>query len=246
MFQVGTGLPTSDAQSLTTLTTDGASTNAFFFADLSAAVAGVDTLYSSTSAAGIGLHKYAKSCVGQTCTWTPKGLISLPGIEAMTATVSGSNVTLFATDGSSVFRLTDSTGYNANIVGTFSSILTAGANQSFRGLAFAPVVGGSARRLQPRWPGRRRRLHRVAQIRSARRAQVWQPTPTAISASTLSDFAFWKTHFGEPAGAGAGGGPLAVPEPTSQVATVLMFLFVLPASRRYTSRARHKSQSMRS
>src|SRR5262249_45837909 len=41
VLQVGTGVPTSGSQPLTTLTTDGASTNAFFFADLSAAVPGV-------------------------------------------------------------------------------------------------------------------------------------------------------------------------------------------------------------
>src|SRR5262249_1147893 len=123
---------------------DGASTNAFFLADLSGAVPGVDTLYTSTSAAGVGIHKYAKSCTGNVCTWAAKNFIALPGIEAMTASVSGTTVSLFATNGLEVFRLTDSTGYNANMAGSFSSILSVGSNQSLRGLAFAPTATGLA------------------------------------------------------------------------------------------------------
>jgi PEP-CTERM motif-containing protein len=131
VLQVGSGLPTSGSQTLTTLTTDGQSTNAFFFADLSPAVPGLDTLYTSTSV----LRKY--SLVGGA--WVANGGAIGSGFEALTAAVNGTNVTVYATNGLTVQRLVDTNGYNANLGGSLATILTAGANESFRGLSFAPV-----------------------------------------------------------------------------------------------------------
>jgi hypothetical protein len=131
VLQVGSGLPTSGSQTLTTLTSDGQSTNSFFFADLSAAVPGVDTLYSSTGV----LRKY--SLVGGS--WIANGGAVGTGFEAITAAVNGSDVTLYATNGLTVQRLIDTNGYNADLGGSLATILTAGANESFRGLALAPV-----------------------------------------------------------------------------------------------------------
>ena len=130
VLKVGSGLPTSGSQLLTTLTTDAQSTNAFYFADLSGAVPGVDTLYTSTGV----LRKY--SLVAGS--WVANGSVGT-GFEALTAAVDGSNVTLFATNGLTVQRIVDTNGYNSAFGGSLSTILTAGANESFRGLALAPV-----------------------------------------------------------------------------------------------------------
>src|SRR6185369_6388079 len=74
VLKVGTGLPTATVdtpQTLSLLTTDGASTSAFFFEDLSPSVPGIDTLYTSASAQGEGIHKYSQVCAGGTCNWVP-------------------------------------------------------------------------------------------------------------------------------------------------------------------------------
>ena len=159
-FIVGSGLPTATVdtpQALTKLYNDGASTSAFFFLDLSNAVPGVDTLYTSASAQGEGLHKYAKTACngaldcyqdtnGAMVHWVSNGFVALPAIEAITGSANGSAVTIYSTDKTSVYRLTDSTGYNATIGGSMSApIITVDENESIRGLAFAPsstVVAG--------------------------------------------------------------------------------------------------------
>jgi hypothetical protein len=138
VFKVGTGLPTSGAQTATAVTSDTNSVNSFFFADLDAGVAGLDTLYTST---GTAIRKFA--LVGGV--WAAKGTFT-PAVndgsefEAMTASVSGSSVTIYASNLSTVQRLTDASGYNGTLSGTPSIIVTAGAGTAFRGLAFAPNV----------------------------------------------------------------------------------------------------------
>src|SRR5262249_22978736 len=93
-------------------------------------------LYTSTSSAGDGIHKYSKNASGN---WVSNGFAGLIGIEAIAATANGSNVTVYATDRFSIYRWTDSSGYNVPISGSVgASILTADADQTFRGLAFAP------------------------------------------------------------------------------------------------------------
>jgi hypothetical protein len=227
VFEVGIGLPTTGSQTLKRLTTDGASTNAFFLADLNEAVPGVDTLYSSTSAQGIGLHKYSKLCAGDNCNWVANGIVALPGIEAITAAVSGSDVIIYATDGGRVLRLTDSTGYNAAIVGVFNPILSAAENQSFRGMAFAPTSAGL--------PGDYNRNGTV----DAADYVVWRKMFGAMDTGLAADgngdhrvddadYAIWKSHFGQPPGSAAGAAiPAAsIPEPESVAVLVVASLCV--------------------
>ena len=77
---VGSGLPTSGQQTLTKLPgmTDANSNQpyAFFMADLSAGVAGVDTLYVTDDTAGT-ITKFSK-VVGGTTTWTVNGTVGAP------------------------------------------------------------------------------------------------------------------------------------------------------------------------
>jgi hypothetical protein len=136
---VGTGLPTTSGQTITNLPgfpTTG-SPYAFFFADLSSSVAGLDTLYVADDAAG--LQKY--SLVGGT--WTFNNTVTVTGnnLRGLTGTVNGSSVTLYGTGGTNqtnLVKLTDSSAYNANNDGSFTTIATAATNTAFRGVAFAP------------------------------------------------------------------------------------------------------------
>jgi len=140
-FQVGTGLPTSGAQTLTTLTSGPNSTNQFFFADLSPTVSGMDTLYITTSNGEV-LEKWSLN--GNTWVMSPHTM-SLNGIETLTAAVSGSTVTLYAGTSEGIFRYVDATGYNQDIPAgdSFgSAFIPAATNTEFRGLAFAPTITG--------------------------------------------------------------------------------------------------------
>ncbi|MBI1189499.1 MAG: hypothetical protein GC200_02300 [Tepidisphaera sp.] len=150
---VGTGLPTGTGNTIANLpgTPSSGSPYAFFFADLSSAVAGVDTLYvaDDTSATG-GLLKY--SLVGGS--WVSNGTVGVgsDAYRGLTASVDSSGVvTLFATrgggsaaaGGGSLVTLTDSSGYNGAFAGTptvLASALTGtSANTSFRGVGYIPV-----------------------------------------------------------------------------------------------------------
>jgi hypothetical protein len=146
---IGTGLPTSGAQTVTRLPglTDATnpSTYSYFLADLSAAVAGVDTLYVADDGAG-ALQKF--SLVSGS--WVSNGIIGVTAdaYRGLTATVSGTSVNLFATrkggsaaaGGGELVTLTDPSGYNAPLTGTPSLLASAAANTAFRGLALAPFV----------------------------------------------------------------------------------------------------------
>ncbi|HTF37712.1 MAG TPA: BACON domain-containing carbohydrate-binding protein [Blastocatellia bacterium] len=144
---VGTGTPTTGGQTITNLPgypTATTSPYGFFFADLNAGVAGVDTLYvaDDNGAGGTGgIQKY--SLVSGS--WVSNGSISsTAGLRGLTGVVNGNNVTLYVTSGSSLFTLTDTTGYNATISGSLGSIASAGTNTAFRGIAFAPVPANAA------------------------------------------------------------------------------------------------------
>ena len=141
---VGTGLSTSAGQGITNLPgfpTTG-SPYAFFFADLTPSVSGVDTLYVADDLAG--LQKF--SLVAGS--WTANGTIGTDADDyrGLTATVNGTSVNLFATikggslavGGGQLVKLTDTSGYNATITGTPTVLATAAANTAFRGVALAP------------------------------------------------------------------------------------------------------------
>ena len=145
---VGTGTPTTGGQTTTSLpgfpTAAPTASNAFFFADLTASVAGVDTLYVADDrsvASGGGLQKW--SLVGGS--WVLNGTASgtlTNGLRGLTASVNGGSVSLFATDASTASKLVsliDSGGYNMGFsASTFTTLATAGANTAFRSVAFAP------------------------------------------------------------------------------------------------------------
>ncbi len=141
MLSVGTGVPTTSGQTMTQLPgfptgSPSSSPWGFFFADLDAAVAGVDTLYVADSTAG-AIQKY--SLVSGL--WTGTGTATAASVYGLTGTVSGATVTLYATSASTFSTLTDSSGYNGTLSGAVTSRGTASANTAFRGIAFAPEGG---------------------------------------------------------------------------------------------------------
>jgi hypothetical protein len=136
---VGTGVPTTSGQSVTSLPGLSASDNpfAFFFADLSAGVTGLDTLYVASDNAA-ALTKY--SLVGGV--WTSNGTVGVntDDYRGLTGSVSGSTVTLYATRKSSeLVSLVDASGYNGAFAGAPTLLAMAATNTAFRGVAFAPV-----------------------------------------------------------------------------------------------------------
>ena len=147
---VGTGLPETTGQTITNLTgipTSG-SPYAYFFADLDAGVAGVDTVYiaDDTNAAGTGgIRKF--SLVGGT--WTANGIAGThsDSYRGLMGVVNAGTVTLYATrkggsaaaGGGELVNFVDATGYNATITATPTLLATAAANTAFRGVALAPV-----------------------------------------------------------------------------------------------------------
>lgn len=144
---VGNGTPTTTGQTTTNLPgfpTTG-SPYQFFFADLSGAVAGVDTLYvADDTTSGGQIQKYSLSGG----TWTAQGVISAPAVRGLTGVVSGNSVTLYAATGSnqsagggSLYTFTDTAGYNASVSGTATTIASAGAKTAFRGVALVPDDG---------------------------------------------------------------------------------------------------------
>ncbi len=134
---VGSGLPTTAGQSITTLPSfpTAGSPYAFYLADLDAGTAGLDTLYVADD--GAGLQKY--SLVAGS--WAANGTIGTAAdlYRGLTAVASGNTVTIFAVrGGSQLVTLVDTSGYNGAFAGTPSLLATAGTNTAFRGLAFAP------------------------------------------------------------------------------------------------------------
>ncbi len=137
---VGAGLPVSTVTTITNLPsfpTTG-SPYQFFFADLDAGVPGVDTLYVADDTGAANIQKYSLVAGN----WTANGSVALSSSRGLTATVSGSTVTLYITQGNSIKKHIDSSGYNAAITaGTpvdLATAVTAGTNKAFRGIALAP------------------------------------------------------------------------------------------------------------
>lgn len=141
MATIGTGTPTTSGQTITNLTgLDSTNVNGpygFFFADLNAGVAGNDTLYIADDSSNI-IRKF--SLVSGT--WTANGSVALTGVRGITGSVSGTTVTLYMSSNSTtISTLSDASGYNATITGSPSTVVTAGTNKAFRGIAFAPGAG---------------------------------------------------------------------------------------------------------
>jgi beta-lactamase superfamily II metal-dependent hydrolase len=148
VLTVGTGTPTTAGQTMTNFPgmpivgppAVPVSPYGVFFADLDG-TAGIDTAYladDSAVASGGGIQKW--SLVSGT--WTYNGVVFLTGgsARAVTGSVAGSTVTLYATTPTTIVRLVDSAGFNAALSATPTNVATAGTNTAFRGIAFAPAT----------------------------------------------------------------------------------------------------------
>lgn len=145
--QVGTGLPTMAGQTITQLpgfpTATGPSPYAFYFADLSAAVPGLDVVYVAddrTTAEG-GIQKW--SLVGTT--WTLNGTITAataPVLRGLSGSTVSGVVSLVASGNTGVYVVADAAGYNAapTTAVLAAPIATAATNAALRGVAFAPLA----------------------------------------------------------------------------------------------------------
>jgi hypothetical protein len=141
VYALGTGLPTAGSQTATLI---APSTNpyAFLFADLNAAIGGVDTLYVANDA--LGIQKFSKQASG---TWSFNSVVAAASVRGLTGYANANGtVSLFATSdtgaagGSKLYSLTDNGGYNGNLIGTLTTLATAGTNTVFRGVTMAPAV----------------------------------------------------------------------------------------------------------
>jgi hypothetical protein len=145
--QVGTGLPTTTGQTTTALpgfpTATGPQPYAFYMADLSASVPGVDVVYiaDDRTASPGGIQKW--SLVGST--WTYNGsMASVPGasIRGLDGIVNGTTVSLVGSGNSGIYFVTDNAGHNAppSTTTITATIAAPGTNAVFRGVTFAPVA----------------------------------------------------------------------------------------------------------
>jgi len=145
LSQVGTGLPTAAGQTAVALpgfAVAGASPYGFYLADLDATVPGVDVAYVADERASAGIQKW--SLVGGT--WVLNGTIAGSGVRGLQGTTTGTSVALVASTASSLYALTDNTGYNVAPTQTDlpDALATAGTNMAFRGVSLAPVAPAPA------------------------------------------------------------------------------------------------------
>jgi Ca2+-binding RTX toxin-like protein len=134
---VGTGTPTTAGQTITALpgipTTGGQ--RQFYFADLTAAVAGVDTVYIADGNDS-RLKKY--SLVAGTWEFNGEGA-SGSGVIGVTGETVGTTVTLFSITGSTLTRWVDTSGYNGLFNADRVDIAGAADFTRFRGVSFTPL-----------------------------------------------------------------------------------------------------------
>lgn len=138
---VGTGLPTTGSQTISSLpglSTSTGSPYAFFMADLNPNVAGLDTLYVADDTATTGgLQKYSFDGT----TWSAKGSIVASNLRGLTGSVDASGkVTLFGTSPSTLYSFVDTTGSAGSLGGSLTTLASATTNTAFRGVALAPSV----------------------------------------------------------------------------------------------------------
>jgi hypothetical protein len=144
---IGTGLPTASGQTITNLpgfSTNTGSPYAFFFADLSSTVAGMDTLYVADDASGVTKFSLSGG------TWASNGTVGAgaDSYRGLTGVVTGSTVSLFATrkggsgatGGGELVSFDDASGYNGSFTGSATLLATAAANTAFRGVAYLPTA----------------------------------------------------------------------------------------------------------
>ncbi len=143
--QVGTGLPKVTG-AVTTQVAGGPSLTTgspyqFVLLDLDSGVPGVDTLYVADDVAGTGgLQKFCLNAGHWEARGNVPGSGEVTGLRGLTASATGSVVSLYATTSIRLIRLTDSSGFNGTLTGPFNVLASAPANTGFRGVDFAPVA----------------------------------------------------------------------------------------------------------
>lgn len=149
---VGSGTPTGGPQTSTRLNglSDVLTPNVYgyYFADLSAGVSGVDTLYVADEEIGVTKFTLVSG------TWTSNSVVGVNADDyrGLTGTVSAGTVTLYATrkggtgaaGGGELVKITDTAGYNGAFSATPALLATAAPNTAFRGVALAPVAPSAA------------------------------------------------------------------------------------------------------
>lgn len=130
--QVGTGLPTTTSTITNLAGLDSSSTGSpYDYYLLSEGGTGIDTAYVADNT--IGIEKYSLIAG----TWTAEGSIAMAGVTGLTGSASGTTVTLYATDPTSLATVTDAFG-TGTLAGSPTTLATAATNEAFRGVALAP------------------------------------------------------------------------------------------------------------
>jgi len=136
VFQVGSGLPTTNPQTVTSIGAE-ADPYGFVLLKLNPASSGPDTLYAADGTTG-GIFKYSWNGSA----WVAEGSAAGPPLGSLTGNVSASGAKLYATtsDGLNVVSFTDTSGAGTPISsGSFTTVATAPVNTVYRGIAFAPA-----------------------------------------------------------------------------------------------------------
>jgi len=127
IYKVGTGLPTTPVTATALVTASGSDSYGFVFTD-------PNTLYVADLP---GIKKYWFDGTS----WNAEGSATAPKqLGGLTGRVEGGAVQLYATalDGSAIYALADGAASNAPISGSFTTLATAPANTTYKGIAFAP------------------------------------------------------------------------------------------------------------
>lgn len=131
--QVGTGLPTTASTTTNLAGVDSSSSGTpYGYYLLSEGGSTINTAYVADTT--VGIEKYSLIAG----TWTAEGSIALAGVTGLTGSVTGSTVTLYATDPTNLVSVTDPVGTGA-LSGSLVTLATAPTNEAYRGVAFAPT-----------------------------------------------------------------------------------------------------------
>jgi len=130
VLKYGDGLPVTANPNYIRITTDNAGVQSFVFLNLNSNIPGIDTLYTASST-GATLRKYSRV----DGTWVTMGLITVPGIENVTAMQNDGKVVLYVATNYEIFRIIDVGGYDKELSGTIATpCIVAGVNRQFRGI----------------------------------------------------------------------------------------------------------------
>jgi len=138
---VGSGLPTSGTQTIANLPFSTAPKQPYAYAFLTLGLGSTpDTLYVADNEAG-AVIKFGLS-EGK---WVRSGSVAITGVTGLTANDASGTVTIFAASGGleakgpgSLWQITDKSGLGGTLSGSATEIAKTPANESFRGVAFAP------------------------------------------------------------------------------------------------------------